>query len=58
MRKRIATLCIGLLIVAYIISLEARLYWVNNVAAQYQARTHVAEDRIFELYRELAKPLP
>lgn len=58
MRKRLATLFVGLLIVAYILSLEFRLYWAHNVSVQYQWRTHIAEDRIFELYRELDKPLP
>ena len=34
MRKKLVTLIVGVLFVAYILSVEARLYWAQNVAVQ------------------------
>ena len=58
MKKRLTTLGIGLLIVAYIVSMEVRLYWAHNVNAQNLWRIQTIDDRVFDLYRELDKPLP
>ena len=34
MNKKLVTFVVGVLFVAYILSVEARLYWAQNVATQ------------------------
>lgn len=49
MRKKLVTLIVGVLFVAYILSVEARLYWAHNVATQAIWRNSEQSRRIFDL---------